>query len=238
MNEVFVDQAHKPLGIASDDANPNFVGASNPDSLLWVKFYSKPVQNEFKTLEQGRPIYEDRVFVTIQIPGNQLSVINTIAQEHHKLRFPLQWAHFMNTHGNEDKIVGTPLDQWSFLRPAQVEELKAVKFKTVESIAFASDLQLQSIGMIAGISPFALRDRAKVYLESANNNSIVQKQIDENRMLKQSLEEEKQARELMEAKHAREMEDLRALIQQATVRKSPGRPRNGDNAIPDPASSE
>jgi hypothetical protein len=44
---------------------------------------------------------------------------------------------------------------------AQAEELRGVKFFTVEQIANASDGQLQSIGMIGGMNAHVMRDRAK-----------------------------------------------------------------------------
>jgi hypothetical protein len=45
-----------------------------------------------------------------------------------------------------------------------VEELRALKFYTVESVANAADAQLQRIGMVAGMSPYAFRDAAVRFL--------------------------------------------------------------------------
>jgi len=209
------DPSYRPLGLASDENNPNFLGANNPDARLWVKFFSKPMENEFKTLKEGRPIFEDRVFVTIQIPGNQLSIISTFATDDHKRRFPLQWQHYLNTHGNEEQAIGTPLEQWPLLKASQVEELRALKFRTVESVAFASDAQVQTIGMAAGMNPLAFRDRAKLYLEAARDNAVAQKQADENKALLDRLDAEQKARVQLEEKHAKEMAEMRALISQA-----------------------
>ena len=69
------------------------------DSRLHVTFYKKAVENPAKTIEEGRPIYEDRVFVRIAVPGDNLSVIDTFANEEHQRRFPMHWQHFMNKIG-------------------------------------------------------------------------------------------------------------------------------------------
>ena len=66
------------------------------DARLAVSFYKKPVENVVKTEQEGRPIYEDKVFVRILVPGDSLSIIDTFAHEDHKKRFPVQWQHFLN----------------------------------------------------------------------------------------------------------------------------------------------
>ena len=149
------------------------------DSRLHVTFYKKAVENPAKTIEEGRPIYEDRVFVRIAVPGDNLSVIDTFANEEHQRRFPMHWQHFMNKNVDDDSIVGTPLKAWAMLTAAQAEELRGMKFYTVEQIANASDAQLLNLGMAAGMAPLALRDKAKAFLSSAKDTALVQQQADE-----------------------------------------------------------
>lgn len=151
---------------------------NNPDSRLNVKFYQKAIQNEFKTALEGRPIMEMRDFIIIEVPGNTLSVIDTFAAEEHKSRFPVQWARYQNEKTDGD-IEGTLLHDWPVLNAAVAAELKHFKFYTVEQIAQASDAQLNTLGMAAGMSPLALRDKAKAYLGSAKDTALVQQQADE-----------------------------------------------------------
>ena len=151
---------------------------NNPDSQLNVKFYQKAIQNEFKTALEGRPIMEMRDFIIIEVPGNTLSVIDTFAAQEHKDRFPVQYARYMNEKTDGD-IEGTLLHDWPVLNAAVAAELKHFKFYTVEQIAQASDAQLNTLGMAAGMSPLALRDKAKAYLGSAKDTALVQQQADE-----------------------------------------------------------
>lgn len=145
---------------------------------LAVKFYSKPVENAYKSQLEGRPISEMRDFVRIEIPGNQLSVIDTFANDDHKQRFPIQWARYMNEK-TEGDVQGTLLRDWPILTASQVQELKHFKFYTVEQIAQASDQQIGSIGMMVGMAPHAFREKARAFLSSAKDSAVVQAQADE-----------------------------------------------------------
>lgn len=169
--------------LASDADSKEFQGAINPDQLLHVRFYSRACPNAFKTLKEARPIFDDVMFIAIHTPGNTLNIIDRPMKDDDKRRFPLQWAHYANTHSNDPTKQGTPLEQWPLLQPSQVAMLRAVQFFTVEQVAFASDEQIGKIGMIAGMQPMSLRDRAKGYLAVAKDTSILQKQADENKAL-------------------------------------------------------
>lgn len=157
--------------LATDLNNTEFVGAINPDSRLNVQFFSKPVQNNFLTEKEGRPIFEDRDYIRIFTPGDNLNIIETFADKSHQNRFPRQWALYQNNKESEDQI-GTPLKAWNLITPAQAEEFKALKFFTVENIANASDQQIQNIGMKGGMSPYALRDKAKLYLAASRDQAL------------------------------------------------------------------
>lgn len=160
--------------LASDLANPDFANPINPENSLGVKFYSKPLQDNFRTEQEGRPIYNDVDMVRITSPGDQLSVIDTIATDHYKKRFPRQWAFYQSKQEGDQLIIGrTPLSAWPKLTAAQVEELRHMKFHTVEDVANASDIALQNIGMIGGMGGSAFRDAAQLYLRVAKDASAV-----------------------------------------------------------------
>ena len=161
---------------------------NNADSRLQVRFYKRPVQQEQESLEAGRPIYKEFDFVHICVAGDTLTEIDTYALSSHKQRFPIQWANYMNRVGaNEPDIVGTPVSEWPIVSKSQAEELRALKFHTVEAIAHASDLQLQRMGMAAGMSPYAFRDKAKAFLNLATNAAETDKRESEINSLKEEL---------------------------------------------------
>lgn len=166
------------MGLATDMANPNFAGAQNPDSVLFVRFFSAPIQNNYLSEKEGRPVMEMRDMVHIETPGNQLNIVETFAYDHHKMRFPLQWAHYQNTKTGSDADVGTLLSDWPILNSAQVEELKYFKFRTVEQVAGASDQQIAQTGLISGMSPHAFREKAQLFLRAAKDTAFVSQQED------------------------------------------------------------
>ena len=168
---------------------------------LAVRFYSKEMQNEFLTAKEGRPISYMADFVRIEIPGNQTSIIDTFVNNSHKQQFPTQWALYLNEkadgNNNPDNVQGTLLRDWPLLNAAQATELKHFKFYTVEQVANASDQQVMAIGMTAGMSPLALRDKAKAFLENAKDSSFAQKQAEELKLRDQQIEDLKAQMERM-----------------------------------------
>lgn len=208
--------------LASDDDNPDFAGASNPDDRLYVRFFRQAIQNDFRSQVEQRPVFDDVDMVEIIPPGDQLLKIVTPVREDHKRRFPRHWAYFQNTQGAEALQNGTPITQWPLLGPAQVAQLHALKFMTVESIAEASDMQLQKMGTAGGIAATALRDKAVRYLTVARDTSAVDH-------AKEELEAIKRAQAEKDAEHERKMAEMQqkidALITMATAKRGPGRPR-------------
>jgi hypothetical protein len=184
------------------------------DSRLAVQFYKKSMKQEDASNEAGRPIFKEFDFVRIMIPGDNLTEIDTYAQESHKQRFPRQWAHYQNQIVGHEDIVGTPLDQWPQVTRSQAEELRGLKFYTVEAIADCSDQQLQRIGMVAGMSPHNFRLKAKAYLNLANDSAEVAQRETELQALR---EENAKIKSETEAKLAAMQEQVSALL--ATVAK-------------------
>ena len=158
------------------------------DARLQVRFYKRAVKQDQESLDAGRDIYKEFDFVHICVAGDTLTEIDTYALNNHKVRFPIQWAQYMNRVGADDEeVVGTPVSEWPLVSKSQAEELRAMKFKTVESIANASDQQLQRMGMAAGMSPYAFRDKAKAFLNLATASVETDKREQEINALKEEL---------------------------------------------------
>jgi len=187
------------------------------DARLAVQFYKKSVKQNEASDEAGRPIFKEFDFVRIMIPGDNLTEIDTYAQESHKQRFPRQWAHYQNQVANHQDIVGTPLEQWPQITRSQADELRGLKFMTVESIADCSDLQMQRIGMVAGMSPHAFREKAKAFLNLATNSAEEAQREAELQALK---EENAKIKAETDAKLSKMQEQMEALLA-AVAEKTP-----------------
>ena len=189
----------------------------NADSRLAVTFYKRSMKQEDESIAAGRPIYKEFDFVRICVPGDNLTEIDTYAQESHKARFPRQWAHYQNQVGGQEQVVGTPIEEWTLISRSQAEELKGIKFRTVEDIANCSDLQLQRIGMIAGMSPHGFRDKAKQFLNLATETAEVAQKEAEMQALR---EENAKIKAETDAKLAQMQEQMSALLA-AVAEKTP-----------------
>lgn len=187
---------------------------SQPDRTI-PRFHLKPVEIPFKSREAGRPIFEDREFVEIIVPGNARSIPIEPVNDEHKKRWPQHYEAFKK--GLELPTTGTPLEQWSAITPATVQNMKSLNLRTVEDLAAASDSVLQALGH--GGHDF--RRRAQAFLDQAAGNAPNEALLAENERLKAELEMVKG-----------QVADLAALVEDYTApsegepeRRGPGRPR-------------
>lgn len=139
-------------------------------SNFTVRFYQDSLQLGFASEQAGHPVFEDRDFIEINIPGDMSNVICREATENDKKTYASLYAQYKQ--GLEPSINGTPLEAWSRLTRAQVQNYKALHFQTVEQIAEMSDTAAGKVGMGA----MADRTAAKAYLEQAKDSALAQKQ--------------------------------------------------------------
>jgi len=143
-------------------------GRFSADDTLLVKFYMHPGLNQAKTKTEGRPIYEERPYVSIMQPGNKDSIIQRPATERDKQRFSRHWEKFQSREKDEG-IEGTLLEEWPGLTRSQVEELKYLNIRTVEQLANVSDSNAQGV---MGVN--MLRQKAAAYLETSKDNATAE----------------------------------------------------------------
>ena len=162
----------------------------NADEQLQVEFYiAKDVE----------PKWDGKRFVRINIPGDKTTIIEQPMTEEHKKRFPSQYLYFQMQQNEQDApAIGTALEVWlsdgnGDITRGHVEELRILKFQTVEQIANASDAQLQRIGMGGP----GLREKAKNYL-TRKNRSETAEELDNTK--RQLAELQAQMAELIAAK--------------------------------------
>ena len=190
---------------------------NNADSRLAVTFYKRSMEQKDESIAAGRPIFKEFDFIRICVPGDNLTEIDTYANESHKARFPRQWAHYQNQVGSQEMLIGTPIEQWPLVSRSQAEELKGVKFRTVEDVANCSDQQLQRIGMIAGMSPHSFREKAKQFLNLATETAEVSQKEAELQALR---EENAKIKAETDAKLSKMQEQMEALLA-AVAEKTP-----------------
>jgi hypothetical protein len=135
---------------------------------LHVQFSLRPEKDEEKSLKEGRPIYVEKQWIDIKIPGDKDNDISREVRPGDKEQHPLQWAAFVNK--KEQPIEGTLLEQLPFLSKAQVLEFNGIGIRTAEQFRDMSD----AIGMkIMGYH--GIKRSITAFLDSAAGGAAAQK---------------------------------------------------------------
>lgn len=134
------------------------------DHKLVAFFHTEAVQSEFKSVLEGRPIFEDVVFVTIITPGSRDTSVFK-ADDTYKRRFYKQWEQFQLKQDVE--VTGTPLSAIPWLTRSQVSEFAALHVKTVEQLVDLPDSLAQKFMGIQQI-----KSRAKTFLAAAAGEAV------------------------------------------------------------------
>lgn len=145
---------------------------SGPDTRF-IQFQSRSVPNRLKSKEAGRPVFEQRVFITIQHPGDNLNVLERYATTQDEHEFPAQWRAFQE--GRESIPEGTLLSVLFPMNPEIVDNLRHFKVFTIEQLAGLTDSQKQSIGM-GGVK---MSQDAQAYLKAAASGADFHKLRDD-----------------------------------------------------------
>lgn len=146
-----------------DPRNGGIVSFGSDERLI-VMFSNEAVQNNVKSNEAGRPIFDTVPFVRIQQPGER-DFIKRAATQHDKLRFRRQWDDFQR--GEQPVDSGTPLSILFPANPDVIENLKYFGIRTVEHLANATDTAIQNIGL----GGFQWRDMAKAFIAKSDGGA-------------------------------------------------------------------
>jgi len=148
------------------------------DEGLVATFKIHTTKNEQKSIEAGRPIYDDNEMCEIRVPGNNdwcaypaheisrsgwvrdpdTGELKTITYAE---RFSHQYHQFKAR--AEQTKAGTPLDYAPFLTDARRAELRAFNIYTMESLAAIEGQPLKNIGMQGR----EWKNKAQEYLDEA-----------------------------------------------------------------------
>ena len=168
-----------------------------------VFFHTVQVQNNFKTMTEKRPIFEEKIFLKKLVPGDSTLVVDRPMREQDIEEYPIEWARFEQK--KEQRVSGTPIDVWSAISETQKAEFKALHIFTIDQFAQLAD----SVGnKIMGFND--LRDKARAFIAAAKDTAVFDK-----------IRAETDAKL---AQQEEEMAQLRELVNQLSAKKS-GRPK-------------
>lgn len=129
------------------------------DNRLAVLFYKRAIKNASKSIEAGRPIFDEMDYIKILTPGSR-DTFESEATQQYQQRFAAQWTKYKANQTQE--VSGTPLDQVPWLTLGQVAELHAVNVRSVESLVAMPDSLAQKF-----MGYHELKRRAQAFLGAA-----------------------------------------------------------------------
>lgn len=188
---------------AEADAGTTALALQQGDDKTFAQFYMRSVQDKQATLNAGRPIFVEKPYVKIMVPGDKDNIVDRPVRTTDIQRYPRQWAAFEAK--KEQPVEGTPLAEWPGVTRAQVDELAFFGIKTVEALASLADSQAQKF---MGIQ--SLKAKAAAYIEAAKQQAPLDQLREENVMLMNKIAA---------------MEDQ---IAQLAAEKKPARKRNSE----------
>ncbi len=115
---------------------------SDADKRLLVRFNMHPHYNSEKSSTEGRPIYDEREYVMIMVPGDKDSIVHRPVWDKDRQRFSRQYQAFKSNQSQETAS-GTPLSAITFISRAQAKELEHFNCHTVEQLANIPDTHAQ-----------------------------------------------------------------------------------------------
>lgn len=142
---------------------------------LFVAFRMDAVPSQFQSEQAGHPVFVEKPFITITIPGSTNTIIDTVADLEYQRRFPEQWAKFKAGH-TDAAVNGWRLESWPAVNTAQVKMLQHMNVHTVEMLADMSDTACQQVGM----GTMELRTKAKAAIAAAAGGADAERQAMEN----------------------------------------------------------
>jgi hypothetical protein len=117
----------------------DFENRTKSDPKAFVRFFIRPVRDDAKSLEAGRPIFTDKEYCEIIVPGNQTNRPIKRVDSIVKQRYAQQYAKWKAAGEAEDFIDGTHLTEVPWVTRSQVEELAYLRVRTLEQLAVVGD---------------------------------------------------------------------------------------------------
>jgi hypothetical protein len=152
----------------------------DPDASVVALFKNHAIKNDFKSLEAGRPIFDDHEVVELRYPGSKnVGVYPALGFSHwgvdpetgeqapvtYAERFPRQYRQFKMMAAQTKS--GTPLSHVPFLTEARRAEMRALNIYTVEALAGIDGAELKNLGP----GGRELKNQAMVFIDEAKRGA-------------------------------------------------------------------
>lgn len=135
------------------------------DDKLFVTFSTRAVKNEWRSNQEGRPIFDEVEYIRIIIPGSR-DILDTPLDDQYRRRFATRYGVWKASKGAEQKLDGTLLAEVTWMTKSLVAELNAQNVFTIEQLAGMDDVHAKDI-----MGYHQLRERARNFVAAAKGEA-------------------------------------------------------------------
>jgi hypothetical protein len=165
-----------------------------PERHAHIEFFVDAIKNSLKTLEQGRPIFDEVEMVRVRFVGDSKSEFverasssagidrQTKEEITYAQRYPEHYAVFKGQRAALKS--GTRLEDLPGLSTSKAAELRALNILSVEDLAGLSDEGIKRLGMQGR----ALVERAKAWLGQTTEHAATAAMMAENAKLQEQID--------------------------------------------------
>jgi hypothetical protein len=189
-----------------------------------ARFTWETVEDEVASAEAGRPIYKQREFIEIIVPGDPDNRPKRAVRDGDAKMYPAAWKAFQAA--QVEVTVGTPLEVWPLMTRSAVLELAHFRIRTVEQLAEVPDSGLEALGPHG-----ALRAQARDWLALAGGVAPLHAARAEAEALRKEVEE-------LRAEKAKAPTEVIMTPRVSTKHRQPKRARATKRASNKPASKK
>lgn len=150
------------------------------DACLGVRFFWFEKENEARSKEEGRPIYDQVEMIEILTPGCK-DRLHRLVNDIDKMRFREKYKSFKEISNNT--IEGTPLAQFPFISVADRRELEYFNVYTGEQLINMPDGNIDRLG----VNGRDLIKKVTAFMQMAKDTAVVSRMTDENESLKREM---------------------------------------------------
>jgi len=156
----------------------NAVSRQRENSGVFARFYDKVVRTG-NIKANGLPEFETKLYIEIKI-RDERDVFDQPASANHIERFSAEYNRYLREKKEAEK--GTPLSQFAFLSPGQIESCKFRGIFSVEALAEMNDNKAAQLDLMEE------KKLANAFLEVSKNNQNIATFIKKEKMYLEKIE--------------------------------------------------
>lgn len=135
----------------------DLVQRTEQEKAVNAEFHYQLVLNPRRSAQVGRAVYDDVLYVRLQVRGQTMSIIDRAVRPSDKHEYPTAWAKWQAQ--NEVPAHGTPLAHLPGITPSIDDFFRSAGVRTLEGV-----VEMDEKDLLGAPNGLAIQARARAYL--------------------------------------------------------------------------